>query len=101
MSGERGDRLRRLPGLKPLPVGLKFGLMQLGPGFHKALLAAGECPSHEFQRVQAVNGNIVCVVNVEMRPVVRDADFHVHTDNDTKKAAKFGHVFCLLSVCQS
>ncbi len=65
--------------------------MQLGPRFHEALLAPRKRSSDQFYWVEAEEGHIILVMRMEMWPVVRHADFHIHPNNNAKETTKFRH----------
>jgi hypothetical protein len=84
---KRINRQRRLARLKPLPIDNEFLLVQLGPSFHETLLPSWKRASNELDRFQAEHGHLTLIIGVEVRQLVRLADFHVHPNNDAKEAA--------------
>ncbi len=69
--------------------------MQFGPSFHKALLALGESPSDQFQRVDAVDGHIPMIIGVEVRQVMGCLGLCEHSNDDSEKPAQFRHLAIL------
>ena len=77
--------------LQALPVGDELGLMQFSPCLNKATLSARKQPGNQLDRIEAEHRRFILIIRVKMRQVVRAADFHVHTDDDTEETAEFRH----------
>ena len=77
--------------LQSRPIGQQLFLVKFRPGLYQAPLAPWEFSGHQFDGIEAEDRHIVLVVRVEVRQVVRRPDLHIHTNDDTKKAAEFRH----------
>ena len=58
---------------------------------YKTLLATRKRTSNQFDGIQAKYSRVILIIGVEMRKVMRLANFHVHANDDPKKAAEFRH----------
>ena len=65
--------------------------MNFGPGNRQALLAGRQQTRHGLDRLDAENSDSVLVIGVEVRPMMRSTRLDEHPDDDSKKAADFGH----------
>lgn len=65
--------------------------MEFGPSFHEALLTPGQTPSNEFERVHAVNCDLLLIIGMEVRFVVWGAMLGEHSDDNPKKPTQFRH----------
>jgi len=63
--------------------------MQLRPCFNQPLLFARQTATDQIYGVNAVNGNIVLVIGMKMRIVMRCPYLCKHSNYDTKKACNF------------
>jgi hypothetical protein len=66
--------------------------MQFRPRFHKTLLTPRKRSSNQLNWIQPEYGHIILIIGMEVRQMVRLADFHVHPNNDAKKTAKLRHL---------
>ena len=48
-------------------------------------------PRNRFERIDSVNGNILLIVRVEVRHVVRRASLREHANDDSEKTAQLRH----------
>jgi hypothetical protein len=54
-------------------------------------VGASEFSADQIDGIEAEDRHIVLVIRMEVRQMVRRTDFHVHTDDNSKKAAEFWH----------
>ena len=78
--------------MQPRPIRQQLFLVKFRPGLYQAPLTPREFAGDQFDGIEAEDRHIVLVLGVEVRQVVRCPDLHVHTNNDTKKAAEFWHI---------
>jgi hypothetical protein len=69
--------------------------MQFSPSLDEASLPPRQLTSYYLDGIKAEYSNVILIVRVEVRPVVSDANFHVHTDDDAMETAQFGHIAIL------
>src|SRR5260370_10828096 len=85
------DRQRRATFLQPFPIGEQLGLVQFSPRLDKPELAPGKRAGNQLNWIETDNSNVVLIVRVEVRQVVRHAGFHVHANDDPEKTAEVWH----------
>jgi hypothetical protein len=77
---------RRLARLQAPPVLQLFGMMNLGPRLHQALLRTRKRATDALDRIQGKRRDGVRVRRMEMRPVVWSADFREHPNDDSEES---------------
>ena len=65
--------------------------MEFCPSFHQALLPPRQTPSNQFERVYAVNSDMLLIVRMEVRQVMRCFSLGEHSNDNPKKPAQFRH----------
>ena len=65
--------------------------MQFCPGFDQSPLALRKGARQQFYRFNAVHCNLLLIVRVKVRCVVRGVRFEIHSNNDSEEATKFRH----------
>ena len=60
--------------------------MEFSPSFHEALLTLGEVPSDQLQRLHSVNGNVLLIVGVEVRKMMRRVRLGEHSNDNSEEA---------------
>ncbi len=71
--------------------------MKFGPCFHQSSLSPWQGTFNKFDRVHAIDSNVVLIVRMKMRRVMRRPDFPKHADDDAEEAAQFWHEGILTS----
>src|SRR3990167_4851625 len=66
-------------------------MMDLGPSLNKALLCPRKPAANAFDWVQRERGQCVLIQRMEMRPMVRGADLHEHSNDDSEEPRQFWH----------
>ena len=66
-------------------------MMNLCPGLDKALLCPRKPAANTFDWVQSERGQRVLIQRMEMRPMVRGADLHEHSNDDSEEPRQFRH----------
>ena len=90
------DRLGAFAALQTFPIRRQFSLMKFRPGFDQSPLPPRQSSREQFNRIKTEDSHIVLVVGMKVRRVVRDADFHIHSDDDPEESAQFWHD-CIIS----
>src|SRR5258708_40072446 len=90
-SSKRSDPDWDLTGLQSLPIYQQFSFMQFRPSFNQTRLASWQCSGNQLHRLDLVHGNIISIVRMKMRRVMRSAGFQIHSNDYTEKSGKFGH----------
>jgi hypothetical protein len=65
--------------------------VELCSGFDQAVLASRQCPCNQLNRVDAVRSHMILVICMEIGRVVWGIKLDIHTNDDTKETAEFGH----------
>lgn len=73
------------------PVVQQFVMMDLGPGFDEALLRSWQRAADTLNRIEVEHGAALLVGSVEVRSVMRSAEFWKHADGDSKESRDFRH----------
>jgi hypothetical protein len=87
----------RPAGLQELPIGAKFFAVNLGPSFDEPLLSLRQPASEAFNRVDGKHRGLLLLVRVEMRPMVRLAEFDEHPNHDAEEPRQFRHATTVAS----
>lgn len=66
-------------------------MMDLGPGFDEALLCPWKRPADTLNRIEGERRLEFLVSRMEVRPVMGNADFRKHADDDSKEPREFRH----------
>lgn len=74
--------------------------MKFGPSFHEALLALRETPSDQLRWLHSINGDVLLIIRVEVRKMVRRVRLGEHSNDDSEEAAQFGHRMILIHSCR-
>jgi hypothetical protein len=72
--------------------------MDLGPGFHEALLPTWQATSNQFNPVDGDYCDIILAIGMKVGSVMLREWLHKHADDNPKKAGDFWHP--KLSSCQ-
>lgn len=64
--------------------------MDFGPGLDEALLCARQIPANALDRIEREHALGILIRRVKVRPVVRGADFHEHSNDDSEESEIFG-----------
>lgn len=73
------------------PVILQLHLMEFRPCLDKTLLTFGQRSRDKPNGINAEDTHCILIIGVEMRNMMRASDLGKHTNNNTKKPAKFRH----------
>lgn len=73
------------------PVSLEFLPVQFCPPFDQALLAPGQASRNLFRRSDAVDGDILLIIRVEVRQMMRRVGLGEHANDDSEKATQLWH----------
>jgi hypothetical protein len=77
--------------LQEFPISQEFRMMDLGPGLDKALLCPRQSTANTFDWVQSERGQCVLVQRMVVRPMVRGADLHEHSNDDSEEPRQLRH----------
>ena len=69
--------------------------MQFSPSLHKSPLPPRQVTGKQIDGLYAENRNVLLIVCMEVRRMVRAADLHVHSNYNSKEAAELWHVAAL------
>src|SRR6185503_2102501 len=84
------------PFLEPLPGGQELSLMDFGPRLDEAPLPLRQASSNVLNGVDSEDSDIVLIVRMEVRPVMRGIGLGKHPDDDPEKPSDLGHPYRLL-----
>ena len=93
---QRINRQRPVTRLQSLPIRQQFCLMQFGPRLDHAALSFGQRPRHQFNRINAIDRNLILIVSMKVRRLMRCANLRVHANDNAEKTAEFWHQRILL-----
>jgi hypothetical protein len=65
--------------------------MQFRPRFNHALLSLWQIARNQFNGINSINSDFILIVGMKVRHMVLDANFHIHTNDNSEKPAQFGH----------
>lgn len=82
---------RRLTGSRELLVPQQLLTVDLGPGFHESLLGSGKSAADELDGIKSEHSPDVLIRGMKMRPVVRGANFHEHSNHDSEESGNLRH----------
>lgn len=72
--------------MQEFPVPSELLPMDFGPGLDEALLGSREIASDALDGIKSEHGCRVLIRGMKMRPVVRCADLHEHSNHDAEKS---------------
>jgi len=72
--------------LEALPVREQLFLVQFGPGFHEPALTPRQRSSNQVDGFQTEYPDIVLIVRMEVRQMMRAADLHIHSNDNPEEA---------------
>ena len=89
---ERVNLARRLATLQALPSQKQLSLMDLCPCFHEPSLPQRQAASDALDRIDRKNPDVVLILGMEVRPIVRRCGLGKHPDDDPEEAGDLWHL---------
>lgn len=65
--------------------------MDFGPGLDESLLGARQIAANALDRIESEHALGILIRRMEVRPVVRSADFHEHSNDDSEESRDLWH----------
>ena len=77
--------------MQRIPSGCQFSPMQLRPRFHESALAPGQLSGNQLDRRDSEYPDVVLIVGVKVRRVMRFTDLHKHPNDDAEEPTQLRH----------
>ncbi len=81
-----------MPSLQGIPCLTQFALMQFRPRLDKTTLSTRQVSRNQLDGIDPENTDIVLMIRMKVRRVVRGSDLHEHPNDDPEKPADLWHV---------
>ena len=77
--------------LQEFPVLQELFQMDFGPGLDESLLGARQIAANALDRIEREHTLGILIRRMKVRPVVRGADFHEHSNDDSEESRDLRH----------
>jgi len=77
--------------MQELPVPQQLLTVDFCPGLNESLLGSRKSAADALDGIKSEYGRYVLIRGVEMRPMVRSADFHEHSNHNSKESGNLRH----------